>query len=88
MFQNEFNVFNLDFQSPPSNICSLWEKLACQIKTMTDARKKVENITQKRVHKLDQIYKLIKNKVDNSFILCFYLQKIQHLPKCTIQEAY
>lgn len=89
MFRRMFNMFNLGFRSPASDICSLCQKLTHLIRT-SEGKKKIDLMTQKRVHKLRAaaFYKLMKEKVDNCVTLCFDLQQIQPLPKSAIQEAY
>jgi hypothetical protein len=90
MFRNIFNTFNIGFRSPASDVCSYCLKTKNLIKTTTDPRKKIEYMTQKRVHskRAAAFYKLMKKEVDESVTICFDLQQIQPLPKSPIQEAY
>lgn len=86
MFHGEFNI---GFPTP-SDVCSTCTLLMNKIKYEKDPTKKVELMTQKRIHKLraNAFYEIMKTSVPDSVALCFELQQVLPLPRTPIGECF
>lgn len=90
-FRNIFlNNFNIGFNSPATNACGTCILLKNKLQLEKDPQKRVEIMTQKRVHSLkaNAFYELTKEKVDDALAFCFDMQQIHPLPKSPIQDAF
>lgn len=87
MFHGEFNI---GFSTPASDVCSTCTLLMNKIKSEKDPTKKVELMTQKRIHKLraNAFYEIMKTSVPDSVTLCFDLQQVLPLPCTPIGECF
>lgn len=87
IFSNEFNI---GFNSPAADVCSLCERLKNSIAREKNPQKKLTLQTEKRIHKLraNAFYKLMKEKPANSVTFSFDLQQVQPLPKTAVSDAF
>lgn len=91
MFRNVFRTkFNIGFSSPASDTCSQCTRLKYRIKSEKDQQKKIEFITEYRVHKKrsQAFYNHCKEEPENSLTFCFDLQQVQPLPRTPISDAF
>lgn len=91
MFRNVFlTKFNIGFSSPASDTCSQCTRLKHLIKSEKDQRKKVNFITEYRIHRkrAKAFYYLCKQEPNNSLTFCFDLQQVQPLPRTPISDAF
>lgn len=85
--------FNIGFQSPAADACTLCIRLKNEIKSNCGNDKVVQNLrTQLRIHKIraNACYDNMKQtKTDESCVsFAFDLQHVHPLPKTPIQEAF
>ena len=79
MFYKIFHgEYNIGFSTPASDVCSTCTLLSSKIKVEKIPSKKVELMTQKRIHKLraNSFYEIMKSEVPSSITLCFDLQQV------------
>lgn len=91
MFYKIFHgEYNIGFATPSSDVCNTCVLLSNQIKAETNPEKKMEIMTQKRIHKLraNAFYEIMKRDISDSISLCFDLQQVLPLPKTPIQDAF
>lgn len=90
-FRKIFNTkYNVGFRTPRTDVCSICLKLKELIKTEQDNKKKVELMTEKRIHRLqyEAFYSKLKDTDEETLILSFNCQKNLPLPKIPDQSTY
>lgn len=90
-FRKVFNTeYNVGFGTPRTDVCSTCLNLKELIKTEKDEKKKLDYMTEKRIHRLqyEAFYSKLKDRDEETLILSFDCQKNLPLPKIPDQSTY
>lgn len=90
-FRHIFNTnYNLSFQSPRTDVCSVCLQFLEQLKYEKDPQTKTKLMIERRVHKLraKAFFNLLREEREDLIILSFDCQKNLVLPKVPDQSAY